>query len=140
MDLPTISLDLDDAPPAVAAPRAVLDHTDELSAWLAERGQPLMRVKQIRRQILANRAETFAAMTDLPLKLREELARDWAVFSTTIDVCHTATDGTRKLLLRLHDGRLIECVLLGEAERRTACISTQVGCGMGCVFCASGLE
>jgi 23S rRNA (adenine2503-C2)-methyltransferase len=42
-------------------------------------------------------------------------------------------------LLRLHDGQLIECVLIQEAERHTACISTQVGCGMGCVFCASGL-
>src|SRR5262249_19744490 len=50
-----------------------------------------------------------------------------------------AKDGTDKLLLRLQDGQLIECVLLQEQDRRTACISTQVGCGMGCVFCASGL-
>jgi 23S rRNA (adenine2503-C2)-methyltransferase len=50
-----------------------------------------------------------------------------------------AADGTHKLLLRLTDDRLIECVLIQEEGRRTACISTQVGCGMGCVFCASGL-
>ncbi len=135
-----ISLPLDHAPPAVAAPRTVLDHVDELTVWLAERGQPALRVKQIRRQILANRVDTFAAMTDLPKALRDELTNDWSVFSTKIDACHTANDGTRKLLLHLHDGRLIECVLLGEADRRTACISTQVGCGMGCVFCASGLD
>src|SRR5439155_13255656 len=49
-------------------------------------------------------------------------------------------DGTQKLLLRLHDGKQVECVLIPEADRRTACISTQVGCGMGCVFCASGLD
>src|SRR5262249_12351042 len=49
-------------------------------------------------------------------------------------------DGTHKLLLRLRDDRLIECVLIQEDSRRTACISTQVGCGMGCVFCASGLD
>lgn len=135
-----IELPLDDAPPAIAAPRAVLDHSADLTAWLAERGESPLRVKQIRRQILANRAESFTAMTDLPLKLREELARDWSVFGTTIEAAPVASDGTRKLLVRLHDGRLIECVLLSEENRRTACISTQIGCGMGCVFCASGLD
>jgi 23S rRNA (adenine2503-C2)-methyltransferase len=135
-----VAIPLDDAPPAVAAPRAVLEHETDLLAWLAERGQPPLRAKQIRRQIIANRAESFAAMTDLPLALREELSRDWSVFATEIAASPVAGDGTRKLLLRLHDGKLIECVLLAEADRRTACISTQVGCGMGCVFCASGLD
>lgn len=135
-----IELPLDAAPPPAAAPRAVLDHADALTAWLAERGQPALRVKQVRRQVLANRAEAFGAMTDLPAKLREELTASWQVFGTAVDRVHTAADGTRKLLLRLHDGKVIECVLLGEANRRTACISTQVGCGMGCVFCASGLD
>jgi 23S rRNA (adenine2503-C2)-methyltransferase len=51
-----------------------------------------------------------------------------------------ADDGTHKLLLRCRDGESIECVLIQESTRRTACISTQVGCGMGCVFCASGLN
>jgi 23S rRNA (adenine2503-C2)-methyltransferase len=52
---------------------------------------------------------------------------------------HVAPDGTDKLLLGCRDGRRIECVLMAEDDRRTICISTQVGCGMGCVFCASGL-
>ncbi|MFL5328365.1 MAG: 23S rRNA (adenine(2503)-C(2))-methyltransferase RlmN [Gemmataceae bacterium] len=138
--MPSLDLLLVNGPPAVPAPRAVLEHTDQLTAWLAEGGEKPLRVKQIRRQILVNRAESFEAMTDLPKKLRDELTRDWSVFGTTIEQNLTATDGTRKLLLRLHDGRLIECVLLFEADRRTVCISTQVGCGMGCVFCASGLE
>ena len=51
----------------------------------------------------------------------------------------SSSDGTQKLLLRLHDGNVVECVLLPERDRRTVCISTQVGCGMGCVFCASGI-
>src|SRR5262249_52597818 len=51
-----------------------------------------------------------------------------------------ASDGTHKLVLRLHDDRMIECVLIQDEGRATACISTQVGCGMGCVFCASGLN
>jgi 23S rRNA (adenine2503-C2)-methyltransferase len=135
-----IELPLENGPPAVAAAKAVLDHADALRAWLTERAEPALRVKQIRRQVLANRAESFGAMTDVPKALREELARDWAVFGTTIAHNTVAPDGTRKLVLRLHDGKLVECVLLSEADRRTACVSTQVGCGMGCVFCASGLE
>ncbi|MGH7161884.1 MAG: 23S rRNA (adenine(2503)-C(2))-methyltransferase RlmN, partial [Planctomycetota bacterium] len=53
---------------------------------------------------------------------------------------HRSADGTRKLLLRLRDGEYVECVLIPEEERRTACLSTQVGCGVGCAFCASGAE
>src|SRR5262249_11834354 len=122
--MPSLDLLLENGPPAVAAPRAALEHSAELTAWLAERGEKPLRVKQIRRQILVNRAESFDAMTDLPKQLREELARDWSVFGTTIAQNLTATDGTRKLLLRLHDERLVECVLLFEADRRTVCIST----------------
>jgi 23S rRNA (adenine2503-C2)-methyltransferase len=99
-----------------------------------------MRVNQIRRQILANRAESFEAMSDLPKQLRPELAESFAVFGTRVERHLTAKDGTHKLLLRLRDDRMIECVLIQDEGRATACISTQVGCGMGCVFCASGLN
>jgi 23S rRNA (adenine2503-C2)-methyltransferase len=99
-----------------------------------------LRVRQIRRWIVAGRAESFDAMTDLPLQLRAELADAWLPFGTAIDCQQTSADGTRKLLLQLHDGQRVECVMIPEEHRRTACISTQVGCGMGCVFCASGLN
>jgi 23S rRNA (adenine2503-C2)-methyltransferase len=135
-----LELALDTAPPAVAAPRAVLDAGDALADWLSARGQPHLRAKQIRRWVVAGRAETFGAMTDLPRGLRAELAADWLPLGTQIVRHLRSIDGTQKLLLRLHDGRLIECVLIPEGDRRTACISTQVGCGMGCVFCASGLD
>jgi 23S rRNA (adenine2503-C2)-methyltransferase len=79
-------------------------------------------------------------MTDLPKELRAELAAAFAVFSTRVERHLTASDGTHKLVLRLHDDRMIECVLIQDEGRATACISTQVGCGMGCVFCASGLN
>jgi 23S rRNA (adenine2503-C2)-methyltransferase len=79
-------------------------------------------------------------MTDLPLELRTHLAAEWSPFGTQIARHLRSIDGTQKLLLRLHDGQLIECVLIPEADRRTACVSTQVGCGMGCVFCASGID
>jgi 23S rRNA (adenine2503-C2)-methyltransferase len=113
---------------------------DELSAWLQARGQPPLRARQLRRWIVAARATSFDAMTDLPRALREQLADEFRPLGSTVVRRLTAHDGTEKLLLRLRDGQLVECVLLKEADRRTVCVSTQVGCGMGCVFCASGLE
>src|SRR3954451_15618970 len=128
--------------PAAGPPKpGILDvPTDELRAWLAERGQPPMRVNQIRRQILAGRAESFDAMSDLPKGLRAELDAAFTVFTMTVERHLVAKDDTHKLALRLPDGGLIECVLIQDDGRATACISTQVGCGMGCVFCASGLN
>src|SRR5207248_1260953 len=107
---------------------------------LAERGQPPLRARQLRRWLVAGRATAFEQMTDLPLALRGELPEAFAPFGSTVTRHLVAHDGTHKLLLRLGDGQLVECVLLQEADRRTVCVSTQVGCGMGCVFCASGLN
>jgi 23S rRNA (adenine2503-C2)-methyltransferase len=114
--------------------------TTELRAWLTGRRQPPMRINQIRRQVLASRAVTFEEMSDLPKQLRTELAESFDVFSTRIERHLTASDNTHKLALRLADGGMIESVLIQDEGRATACISTQVGCGMGCVFCASGLN
>ena len=79
-------------------------------------------------------------MTDLPRGLRADIAADFVSLGTRIERHQAARDETHKLLLRLTDDRFIECVLIQEDDRHTACISTQVGCGMGCVFCASGLN
>jgi len=126
--------------PLVGKP-GILDVPREAQrAWLAERNQPPMRINQIRTQVFANRAMAFEEMTDLPKLLRSELADSFTLFSTRVERHLTATDGTHKLVLRLHDDRTIECVLIQDEGRATACISTQVGCGMGCVFCASGLN
>jgi 23S rRNA (adenine2503-C2)-methyltransferase len=113
---------------------------DELLAWLQAHGQPPLRARQVRRWIVVGRAESFEQMTDLPRDLRPALAAEFVPLSTRIIHHAAAADGTHKLLLRLHDGQSVECVLIQEEARRTACISTQVGCGMGCVFCASGLN
>jgi 23S rRNA (adenine2503-C2)-methyltransferase len=121
--------------------RAILELSrDELQSWLKDQGQPPLRARQIRRWIIAARAESFEQMSDLPLDLRQALHRHFVPLGTRIARHLEARDGTHKLLLRLHDEQLIECVLLQQDGRRTACISTQVGCGMGCVFCASGLN
>ena len=113
---------------------------ETLRAWFAERNEPPMRVNQVRRQVLANRAESFEQMTDLPRGLRAELDRSFVIFTTAVERHLVAADGTHKLVLRLRDAGMIECVLIQDEGRATACISTQVGCGMGCVFCASGLN
>jgi 23S rRNA (adenine2503-C2)-methyltransferase len=132
------TLELTVAPTAIR--RGVLDLSrDELLSWLQAQGQPPMRARQIRSWLIAKRATAFEQMTDLPLTLRQALAAEFQPLATSIDRHLTSSDGTHKLLLRQHDGQVIECVLLQEADRRTVCISTQVGCGMGCVFCASGI-
>lgn len=120
--------------PILDVPRA------ELVAWLEQFGPARMRCRQLQRWLLAGRAESFEQMSDLPRQLREELAARFTPLGTRIDQHQAASDLTHKLLLRLPDDHLIECVLIQDGDRRTACISTQVGCGMGCVFCASGLD
>jgi len=129
----------------------LLDAIDaQLAPWFKARGQGAYRLGQVRRWLFGQRAGGFAEMTDLPQALREELAGAFALWSSEIARHTQAGDGTEKLLSTLADGGQIECVLLRDSEpspggrgrsgRRTICISTQVGCGMGCVFCASGLE
>ena len=121
--------------------RPLLDaDAEELAGWIAERGHAPYRARQVLRWVFERRAETFEAMSDVPKALRGDLDREWAVFGTSVSHHHVAPDGTEKLLLRCEDGRTIECVLMAEGDRRTVCISSQVGCGMGCVFCASGLR
>lgn len=112
----------------------------ELRTWLAERGEKPMRARQLRHWLLVRGAESLDAMTDLPKALRQDLAGAFVPLASRIVRHQRASDDTHKLLLELRDKKLIECVLIQEDGRRTACISTQVGCGMGCVFCASGLN
>jgi len=111
----------------------------ELAEWCqAEVGQPY-RAEQIRRWIFGKRANDFEVMTDISALLRKRLAETYALFASEIVSHQRSIDGTEKLLLEFRDGSHVECVLMREGDRRTICISTQVGCGMGCVFCASGM-
>ena len=111
----------------------------ELAEWCQSRGEAPFRADQIRRWIFGKRVAGFDEMHDLSKPLRASLAEDFRLFASEIERHQVAGDRTEKLLLRLDDGSRIECVLMREPDRRTICLSTQVGCGMGCVFCASGL-
>jgi 23S rRNA (adenine2503-C2)-methyltransferase len=113
---------------------------DELAAWLSDRGYPAWAAKSVRRWIIEKRVEVFDRMTDLPKAVRVALETHFVPLGSAPAAAQVAKDGTRKLLLKMWDGADIECVLIPDQDRRTACISTQVGCGMGCVFCASGLD
>jgi 23S rRNA (adenine2503-C2)-methyltransferase len=79
-------------------------------------------------------------MTELSRELRESLPRSLRVLSSSVEEVQRSRDGTVKLLVLLEDGRRVEAVLIPEGKRRTLCISTEVGCPVKCVFCASGLE
>ncbi|HAY80349.1 MAG TPA: 23S rRNA (adenine(2503)-C(2))-methyltransferase RlmN [Planctomycetaceae bacterium] len=119
----------------------LLDFSQEqLADWLGERGHPAYRVKQIWQWLCVRRVSDFESMTNLPQTLREELAGEFVLSTTTVAKHNESADGTEKLVLQLGDGGRIECVLLRDGQRRSICISSQVGCAMGCVFCASGLD
>ena len=107
---------------------------------MAEHGLPEYRARQVWKWLFEKRAGDFDDMTDLPKSLRTLLTEHFQLWTSTVAHRQVAADGTEKLLLQLADGQQIECVLIREGKRRTICISTQVGCAMGCVFCASGLE
>lgn len=118
----------------------LLDPACDLDQWLSDHDQPSFRKTQVCDWIFQKRARGFEDMLNLPREIRHQLATDFQIWTTQIIQHHPADDGTEKLLVELSDGGRIECVLLRDGSRRTICISTQVGCAMGCVFCASGLH
>ena len=110
--------------------------------------QPSYRAGQITDWLYRKRVNSFAEMTDLPQALRKQLADNFSFGKIDILRVLGSEDTTRKFLFRLSDGSLIESVLIpaspalygSPSDRRTICVSTQVGCAYGCKFCASGLD
>lgn len=117
----------------------------DLESVLIELGQPRYRATQVREQAWSGRTSSFAEMKSLPMTLREQLA-DTLCFQSLSQVLATSADRglTTKLLLRAHDGEEVETVLIrhpggsGQRPRNTVCVSSQVGCAIGCLFCATG--
>ncbi|MFE0590390.1 23S rRNA (adenine(2503)-C(2))-methyltransferase RlmN [Micromonospora echinospora] len=140
--LPMIPVD----PDAAAARRASLPprHLADLDlegrkALVAELGEPAFRARQISTHYFGRLVRDPARMTDLPAASRERLADDLLPKLLTPVRELACDDGaTRKALWRLHDGSLVESVLMGYQDRVTVCISSQAGCGMACPFCATG--
>jgi 23S rRNA (adenine2503-C2)-methyltransferase len=109
----------------------------ELEAWCAERGLPRYRAAQVSAWVFQRGARDFSAMTNVSRTLRDELAASFTVGSLELIDVSRSCDGTQKLLFRLRDGATIESVLIPDGARLTLCVSTQVGCAMGCTFCAT---
>lgn len=111
-----------------------------LEAWFSELGQKSYRAEQMLDWVFRKGAASFAEMTNLPAALRETLAQAGDVYRSTIVRESVAPDGTTKLLLAQPDAQTVETVWIPAEDRHTACISSQVGCPVGCRFCASGLD
>src|SRR5438874_3523284 len=117
----------------------------QLQQWLVKRGEAAFRAKQIYNWLYKQLATDFSAMTNLPQSLRNRLAEEASIGPMIVrSELHSKDDRTRKILLELEDGKLIESVLmlyppLGEnSARATVCVSSQAGCAYGCTFCATG--
>ena len=111
----------------------------ELTTLLAEWGQPAYRARQVWEWLYRHYAGSFDKMSTLPGTLRERLARETTLVIGEVALSQNSSDGqTKKVLFQLPDGQYIETVLMRYEKRRTLCISTQAGCAMGCVFCATG--
>lgn len=129
------------APVAALRAKSLLQLTDEDAVSVMEElGQPKFRAKQLRKWIVEKGVVEVDEMKDLPKALRAQLKQHLSISSMEVAVEQVSKDGTRKHALRLEDGQLIEAVLMPYNDgRRTACISSQAGCAMGCKFCATGL-
>ncbi len=112
---------------------------EELMEVLGARPDAKLRAKQLAHRLYARAEEDFAEMGDLPQGLREELAQRFVSQPLHIATHRKSTDGVEKLLVHRGDNAVYECVLLPYADRVSCCISSQVGCPMGCKFCATGL-
>jgi 23S rRNA (adenine2503-C2)-methyltransferase len=110
----------------------------EIEALFARRDLPSFHARQVFRWFWKRGVSDFAGMSDLSRALRAALAEAFIFRSPTIDKRDVSEDGTQKFALRLQDGRHIESVFIPDTPAQTFCISTQVGCAMGCAFCLTG--
>jgi len=110
----------------------------ELREFVSSYGKEKYRTLQLLKWLYQKSVSSFDEMTNLPKKLREEWKQLFSISTLTPLRLHTATDGTKKFLFQLEDGNRIESVLIPERHRLTLCVSTQVGCALGCQFCLTG--
>jgi 23S rRNA (adenine2503-C2)-methyltransferase len=122
-----------DAPPDLAELTLA-----DLEAWVVARGLPRFRARQIFAWVWKRGATSYGEMSDLGRELRATLAAELPFSTPTLGRQDVSEDGTRKLVLELADRRQIECVYIPDTPAQTFCVSTQVGCAMGCAFCLTG--
>jgi len=111
---------------------------EELSEFFVEKGEKAFRAKQVYEWLWQKSARTFEEMSNLSKGTRDLLGGHFSINCVSIDSCEISRDRTIKDAFRLHDGNIVEGVLIPTSERMTACISSQVGCSLTCSFCATG--
>ena len=111
----------------------------ELEDWLVEQSEPKFRAKQIFDWLYVKRINSFSEMTNLSKELREKLAQSFEITTLEVAVKQESKDGTIKFLFELQDGYTIETVLMRHEYGNSVCVTTQVGCRIGCTFCASSI-
>ena len=109
-----------------------------LGEWLGQHQEPPYRLRQVFPRLWQRPVGRWAEASDLPAPLRAGLDEAFPLVRLTLATSQVSSDGTEKFLWTLHDGEAIESVLIPEGKRRTLCISSQAGCALGCVFCATG--
>ena len=112
---------------------------DEMKDWLTENGEKAFRAAQVFEWLYEKRVKTYDEMTNLPKGLREKLEKEFAFTTLSTIVKQESKDGTIKFLFQLQDGYSIETVLMRHDYGNSICVTTQVGCRIGCTFCASTL-
>lgn len=110
---------------------------EQLTEWVKHQGQPAYRGKQLHQWLYEKGSRSLGDISVFPKQWRETIG-DYPIGRSTIHYCSIAPDKTRKYLLRLADGLIIETVGIPTAKRLTVCVSSQVGCPMACDFCATG--
>ncbi|GAA0331432.1 23S rRNA (adenine(2503)-C(2))-methyltransferase RlmN [Bacillus carboniphilus] len=112
---------------------------DELKKWVEEQGEKSFRAEQLYDWLYVKRADSFNEMTNLSKSFREKLENSFTITTLSTLIQQTSKDGTIKFLFELHDGYSIETVLMRHEYGNSVCVTTQVGCRIGCTFCASTL-
>ncbi|MBD8031703.1 MULTISPECIES: 23S rRNA (adenine(2503)-C(2))-methyltransferase RlmN [Solibacillus] len=112
---------------------------DEMKEWLTSNGEKAFRAGQIYEWLYEKRVQTFEDMSNLPKALREKLEAEFALTTLSTIIKQESKDGTIKFLFQLQDGYSIETVLMRHDYGNSICVTTQVGCRIGCTFCASTL-
>ncbi|MBW1847563.1 MAG: 23S rRNA (adenine(2503)-C(2))-methyltransferase RlmN [Deltaproteobacteria bacterium] len=111
---------------------------DQLIAWLEEHGIQPYRAKQILKWVHKGKADSFDSMTNIKKDFRHLLSTHFIIHRPLTKKVETSTDGSRKYLFELSDGKHVESVWIPEKTRSTLCISSQIGCAHGCAFCLTG--
>ncbi|MBF0718982.1 23S rRNA (adenine(2503)-C(2))-methyltransferase RlmN [Mammaliicoccus sciuri] len=111
----------------------------ELEDWLIDQSEPKFRAKQIFDWLYVKRVDAFSEMTNLSKELREKLLQSFEITTLEVAVKQESKDGTIKFLFELQDGYTIETVLMRHEYGNSVCVTTQVGCRIGCTFCASSI-